>query len=279
MGLDFSNPESLKELGAAIRKKRESIGWTQLTLAGKSRCSDRIIRNIEGGRKTRPSILCRVCEALGISFEDYNANYNAISDEKYGAYSLDHFNDYIGIYFGYRRGLSHQINFLRTVYEISWSDKKRCLEFFEDHKYTSSDGELIDHSQRGDIYISNEIGLLHFLTSKKGAIRLVTLSKLSRPANILQGVVLTQLVDAIHYSPAVAPIYLQKVSDAPNRSELASIIGPISPAHEEYQTIAARIEEVERKVVYFPLVSSLDPKVTRISSRVSEPRRDGTSEA
>jgi transcriptional regulator with XRE-family HTH domain len=278
MELDFSNPESLKALGAAIQKKRKSIGYTQITLATQSSCSDRIIRTIEGGGKTRPSILRRICEVLGISLENYKVNYNVISDEKYGSYSLDHFNGYIGVYFAIRRGLSqsHQSNFLRTIYKFKWSEKKRCLRFFEYHKYTSSDGQLINHSQNGDIYISNEIGLLHLLTSKKGAIRLVTLSKISRPANILQGVVLTQLVDSIHYSPAVAPIYLQKVSRAPDRSELASVVGPISPAHEDYQTIAARIEEVERKVVYFPLVSSLDSKVTRISSRVSEPRRDGT---
>jgi transcriptional regulator with XRE-family HTH domain len=272
MGLDFTNPESLKELGAAVRKKRKSIGWTQQTLAEKSSCSDRIVRNIESGYKTRSSIIIRVCEALGMSFEDHNAGYNVISDEKYGSYNLSHFNDYIGVYFGFRRGLSHQINFLRTVYEISWSEKKRCLVFFEDHKYLSSDGRPIDNSQNGDVYISNEIGLLHLLTSEKGAIRLVTLSKLKRPANILQGVVLTQLINAIHYSPAVAPIYLQKVCDVASRSDLASLVGPISPTHEEYQSVAAHLEEVEREVVYFPPMSSLEPTVTRISSRVSEPR-------
>jgi len=277
MELDFSNPEALKELGEEIRKKRESIGWTQLTLAEKAGYSDKIIRNIEGGRKTRPYTLRHVCQAVGLPIETPTVNDNIIADAKYRSYNLNHFNEYIGIYSAFRRGLSHQINFLRTVYEISWSEKKRCLVFFEDHKYLSSDGRPIDHTQHGDIYISNEVGLLHLLTSEKGALRLVTLSKLRRPANILQGVVLTQIINAIHYSPAVAPIYLQKAYDVARRSELASLIGPISPAHEEYQSVAAHLEEVEREVVYFPPVSSLEPKVTRISARVSEPRREGTS--
>jgi hypothetical protein len=153
-----------------------------------------------------------------------------------------------------------------------WSEKKRCLEFVEEHKYVSSAGRPVDFSQKGEIYISNDIGLLHLLTSERGAMRLITLSKLRRDDNILQGVVLTQLRNGHHYSPAVSPIYLQKADAILSRSEVASLIGPVPPTDELYPTVAAYIEEVEREVAYFPPTSSLEPKVARISSRPSKRR-------
>ncbi|MBV9829410.1 MAG: helix-turn-helix domain-containing protein [Alphaproteobacteria bacterium] len=275
MALDFLNPEALATLGQAIRKKRESIGWTQEKLAGQSGYSDKVIRNIEHGARTRLQTIKNICQALGLPEDLYGISGNAISGAKYGAYNLSHYADYVGIYFGFRRGLSIQSNFLRTVYEIAWSPAKGCLEFFEDHKYTSSTGRKIDFSQNGEIYINNDIGLLHLLTCDHGAMRLITLAKLRRDDNhiILEGVVLTQLRSAHHFSPAVSPIYLKKTEDVQTRSEVASLIGPISPADELYAEVATYIEEVEREVAYFPPTSSIDPKVTRISSRAAK-RRD-----
>jgi transcriptional regulator with XRE-family HTH domain len=273
MAVDFTNPGSLVALGALIRKKRESIGWTQEKLANQAGYSDKIIRLIEHGARTKLQTLQNVCQALGLPVDTYELSDNKIADAKYGSYNLIHYIDHIGIYYGFRRGLSVQTNFLRTIYEIAWSEKKRCLEFFEDQRYMSSAGRMVDFSQHGDIYISNEEGLLHLLTSDKGALRLITLSRLRRDDNVLQGAVLTQLRNALHYSPAVSPIYLQKAEALASRSEVASLIGPIPPTHELYSTVAACIEEVEREVAYFPPTSSLDPKVTRISSRMSKPRR------
>jgi hypothetical protein len=150
--------------------------------------------------------------------------------------------------------------------------KKRCLEFYEEQKYTSSAGRPVNFGQQGDIYINNDIGLLHLVTSDRGAVRLITLSKLRRTDDILEGIVLTQLRNSHYYSPAVSPIYLQKADGVVSRSEVISLTGPIAPTDELYRTVAAYIEEVEREVAYFPPTSSLDPKVTRISSRASKSR-------
>ena len=164
---------------------------------------------------------------------------------------------------------------MRTVFEISWSEEKRCLEFYEDQKYISSAGRPVDNSQQGDIFINNDIGLLHLVTSDFGAIRLVTLSKLRRSDDILEGVVLTQLRNSHYYSPAVSPIYLQKAEGVVSRSEVASSIGPIAPTDELYRTVAAYIEEVEREVAYFPPTSSLEPKVTAFRRQLRGVAPDG----
>ena len=224
MALDFLNAESLVSLGNVIRKKRESLGWTQEKLAEQAGYSDKVVRNVEHGIRSKAQTIRDVCKALKLPDDIYEISDNVIADAKYGAYNLSHYVDYIGLYFGFRRGLTVQSNFLRTVYEILWSDKNRCLEFIEDQKYTSSNGRIIDFSQRGDIYISNEIGLLHLITSDRGAVRLITLSKLRRDDNTLEGVVLTQLRNANHYSPAVSPIYLQKAEDISSRREGASLL-------------------------------------------------------
>jgi transcriptional regulator with XRE-family HTH domain len=138
MALDFTNPESLIALGAVIRKKRESIGWTQEKLAYEAGYSDKIIRLIEHGARTKLKTLQDVCQALGLPSDAYNISENKIADSRYGSYNLTHYIDYIGVYFAFRRGFTNQTNFLRTIFEIAWSDEKRCLEFYEDHKYTSS---------------------------------------------------------------------------------------------------------------------------------------------
>lgn len=272
MALDIMNPESLTALGAVIRKKRESIGWTQEKLANQAGYSDKVIRLIEHGARTKLQTLQNVCQALGLPVGAYELSDNKIADEKYGAYNLNHYMDYLGVYFGFRRGFTNPTNFLRTVFEISWSERKRCLEFYEDQKYVSSAGRPVDNSQQGDIFINNGIGLLHLVTSDLGAVRLITLSKLRPTEDILEGVVLTQLRHSHYYSPAVSPIYLQKAQGVESRTEVSSQTGPIAPTDELYRTVAAYIEEVEREVAYFPPTSSLDPKVTRISSRAAKAR-------
>jgi hypothetical protein len=190
--------------------------------------------------------------------EKHDAAYleNKVADPRYGSYAANNYSDYIGTYFAFRRALTDQTNFLRTIFQISWSERKRCLEFFEEQRYLSSAGRPVDFSQQGDIYINNDVGLLHLVTSDRGAIRVITLSKLRRSDSILEGIVLTQLRHSRYYSPAVSPIYLQKAEEVENRSEVSSLIGPIAPTHELYPTVAGYIAEVEREVAYFPPDSS-----------------------
>jgi predicted transcriptional regulator len=65
MAVDYMNPESLAALGVVIRKKRESVGWTQEKLAYEAGYSDKIIRLIEHGARTKLQTLQNVCQALG----------------------------------------------------------------------------------------------------------------------------------------------------------------------------------------------------------------------
>src|SRR5260370_25563152 len=86
--------------------------------------------------------------------------------------------------------------------------------------------------------------------------------------DLLAGIVLTQLRNTLYYSPAVSPIYLQKISDTLDKKTLLSMIGPISPAHELYPAITMHMREIEEVVAHFPpTAASFDGKVTRMIPR------------
>lgn len=276
MALDDLNPDALVALGQAIRKKRRALGWTQQHLASESGHNEKDLRKLERGELTKIIVITNVCQALQLSVDIYltaTARSNtSIADKQYGSYNRSHYKSYSGSYLAFRRSLTVPENFLRTVFDIDWSDERRCLTFRENHCYVASDGKTIDFSQAGDIYINNNIGLFHLVTSTDGALRLITLSKMRTHDDALGGVVLTQLRNTLYYSPAVSPIYLQKCKAVSDCQKLDAIIGPISPMHELYSTVAIYIEEVERNVAYFPPTASLDGKVTRISSRILNSR-------
>ena len=56
----------------SLRALRKKAGWTQAQLAEYSELSERQIRQLEGGKVTRPfaDTLCRISHALGVSVED-----------------------------------------------------------------------------------------------------------------------------------------------------------------------------------------------------------------
>jgi y4mF family transcriptional regulator len=60
MNMDFSN------IGELIRKRRESLGYTQNDLSEISGVAERTIRSIEGGENTNLSNLVKVMDVLGL---------------------------------------------------------------------------------------------------------------------------------------------------------------------------------------------------------------------
>jgi transcriptional regulator with XRE-family HTH domain len=273
---DDIDPKSLVNLGQAVRKKRKALGWTQQNLASESGHNEKDIRKLERGEVIKFQTLNNICQALEISIDQHLSRRSSeitVADEKYGAYNRSHYDGYIGPYFAYRRSLTVPENFIRTIFEIAWSNDRRCFIFAETHRYMTSNGESVDFSQSGDIYINNNMGLLHLITSAEGAIRLITLSKLRTNNNLLAGIVLTQLRSTLYYSPAVSPIYLQKIDGVTDIGEMLDMVGPISPIDEAYTPVAMRISEIEEEVAYFPpAIASLDRKITRMIPRVTNSR-------
>lgn len=271
--LEDIHSDSLVKIGRAVQKKRKSLGWTQQKLATESGHNEKDIRKLERGESIKSIPIINICQALKLEIDTnlLSAPHDiAVADAKYGAYSRSHYDNVVGPYFAYRRSLTVPENFLRTMFEITWSSDSRCLTFFETHNYTSASGKPVDFSQQGEIYINNNMGLLHLMTCSEGAIRLITLSKLRTHNNLLAGIVLTQLRSTLYYSPAVSPIYLQKIDGMTDRDANLAMVGPISPVHEAYSTVAMNIRDIEEEVAYFPpLGPAFDGNVTRMVPRTS----------
>lgn len=271
MAFDLRNPEALSSLGQTIRKRREALGWTQEKLADRAGYSDKIIRNVEHGIKTKIQTIKDVCNAVELSDDTLVGHDRIVSDSRYGSYNLDHYVCYAGIYLGFRRIRSVDVDFLRTAFEILWLKEKRCLGFVEDYKYTYNNGRMVDFSSSGEIYINNNMHLLNLLTNDAGAIGLIMLSMLSSDINTLEGVALTYFRNSHYYSPAVCPIYLKRAEEVTSRRLISQLVGPIAPADEIYQSVAAVMGRVEQEAGFFPSAFSLDSDVARISRPASKP--------
>jgi transcriptional regulator with XRE-family HTH domain len=256
--IETLSSEALAAGGRAIKSLRDQRGWSQGYLAKKSGCDQKQLRAVERGKREIvprkfPLIVVEICSALGVSpahvYQD--TALIKIAGKEYGAYSLAHYDSYVGVYWAFRRSFSVPENILRTVFQIAWSDEKSCLEFIETQEYIGSrDGRERNYSQKGDIYIDNEYGVLHLLTrGARGALRLITLSKLR--GNTLRGVVLTQFENEHHHHlPAASPIYLQKAHGVAESEDIAHDVGAIPPTHELFPAVAACISEVERETIH-----------------------------
>jgi hypothetical protein len=254
-------------LGAAERKAlakrivhaRDSLGLTNGQLASKAGCGERSVRKLVKGESTGGKVRAEVCVALEIPID--HEREDGVSDGDHGGYTLENFSEFVGHYFVYRRSQRFPKNILRSVFDISWDNKRQCLIFEEHQRYHSAETHSdIDNSQNGDIFHSNTIGLLHFVSQCKGAVRLITVSKfrLNNPSDLtMHGIVLTQAKMPFHYQPFAAAIIFQKTSKLAG-SSLTHGAKLFRPSDLEHSQINLDLIEVERHMATFAL-GMVDP--------------------
>jgi transcriptional regulator with XRE-family HTH domain len=166
MSLDDLDETERKSLGRRINDERNRRGLTITQLAAKAGCAEKSVRNIIEGKPARGKTLSEVCTALQLA--PGNVQQTPISDHDHGSYNKSNYEEYEGYYFAFRRSFSFPRNILRSVFSIAWHESDRCLRFEEFQRYDSAElDSTIDHSQGGEIFISNTVGLLHFMTKAK----------------------------------------------------------------------------------------------------------------
>jgi transcriptional regulator with XRE-family HTH domain len=247
--------EERRRLGERIKAENLKRGLNLKTLSHDAKCSPKTLSKVFKGELVNEGIVQRICAVLQIRTDARKSS--EVSDEDHGSYSLDSFSDYVGMFFAYRRGFTHSENFLRSAFNIRWDHAEGYLVFSEYQKYFSKKSdEPVDNSQVGEIYFSHEIGLVHFLTKHKGAIRLITVSKLQNGdvANSrMSGIVLTQERHEIYHQPTSAAIFFEKAEKIP-LEKFQTSAGVIEPADSRYEEIKSKIENVEKKVANFALL-------------------------
>ncbi len=130
--------------------------------------------------------------------------------------------------------------------ELKWSEGEGLV--FHDHGQFRAGHKQVDNSQSGHVYISQTTGLMHFVTSVEGAVRLITLTKMFGGEEIMRGAVLTQIDRDAHYLPAFSPIVLTKLrSYEPEKHRAMN--GPVDEHDEEYSFICAELHQTEARVI------------------------------
>jgi hypothetical protein len=253
-----------EQLGRKIDHARRKIGMTIEGLAGRAGYDERTIRNVMAGRPTRVVTLLNICNAVGIAVDEEEERSIEISREEYGGYTKEQYQDYLGFYYAYRRSFSFPRMLLRTIFKIEWDKEAHCLAFAETHKYESpAIGRTMDFSQKGHVYISPTVNLLHLLTHTRGALRLITLTKLRLDDLTMQGIVLTQARRTFYFQPSVSPIFFQQTDRSCRIEELATHVGPIRPGEADYEQVFEFLAEVERNIGIFAMGPNQDaPRLT-----------------
>lgn len=251
-----------------IRLEMARTGVTRATLARRAGCNERTLGNLLSGQPVRDATVASVARALAIDITDVlQSPVLTASDtltpgraaEAYGGYLLAAYEDYIGTYVAYRRVFSERNELFRSVFELDWDDELSRIRFFELQKFAGANRAPVSSSHAGGVYVSAHTGVLHFLTTFQGALRLVTLSKFRRGDDKLRGVILTQSDRDMFYLPAVSAIFLQKLNGRRRPSELDRMVGTLSPEDAGFSEADAELREIEGSAMFLgrgPYVAS-----------------------
>ena len=260
MDLGNLDAEGRLALGRRIQQACTQFRLTQKDLAEVAGYDEKTIRNVIRGDKTRGSTLEHICTAIrnktgieiGTDLIFAGPAAPNVSTDDHGGYGKGHVEDYLGLFVSYRRSFTFPQNMLRSVYEFQWSDAKKCMVFREVQKYQSPElMTVIDYSQEGEVFISHAIGLVHLLTRYRGALRLITLTKIRLDDMTLRGSILTQAQGEFYYQPSVSPVIFQKANPSLTVDVVADQVGPIRPGDADYERMNRALAEVERKVAIF----------------------------
>uniref|UniRef100_A0A7C1NYF7 XRE family transcriptional regulator n=1 Tax=Agrobacterium albertimagni TaxID=147266 RepID=A0A7C1NYF7_9HYPH len=247
--------EERRHTGLRIDRERRNQGLSFVTLAERTGYDERTIRNVVKGLPTRPATLSEICQALNI---DVHGNPEPqsnqfVADEAHGSYSFSQCEDYIGHYYATRRSFSARNHLVRSIFDIFWSDSKRCLCFHEHQRFAAKNGRAVDYSQQGEVFVSKLSGLIHLQTMVDGSIRLITLTRLRMDDQTMNGVVLTQAPQTFYFKPSLSPIFLQKTDSSYTLDELASEVRSITPQEEDFHHANEYLLEIERNIGLFAL--------------------------
>jgi hypothetical protein len=251
MSKDAALVEFWRKRAAKIEKALLNKAWTRAQLALKSGHDVRTIRTVLAGiDAVRDQTIVDICNALNIEpeLEARQEVEIEVAEPWYGSYARDPYKSYEGAYFAYRRSFTFPDCFVRSVFEFKWHEEDWIFVFQEHQSYIADNKRKIDHSQSGEVYISQYTDLIHMVTVAMGAVRTVTLRKMRD--NLMRGCILTQSDRGTYFQPCVSGIFLEKIFGFDAATASPELIGTIKPGHAEYEKIAEEMAFVERTVMF-----------------------------
>lgn len=243
-----------------VRLEMAKVGLTREALAERAACKERTLGNLLAGQAVRDATIAKIARVLGIDLEDLieapperepAAPQSAgRAGEDYGGYLLSAYEGYIGTYIAIRRVFADSEDLYRSVYEIDWDEEQSRLRFFELQRFRGANGRPVVSTHAGGVYISPHTGMLHFLTTFQGALRLVTLTRFRRGDDKLRGAILTQRDRDDFFQPAVSAIYLEKLSGKHKNSELEKLVGAFGRTDPAFRVASEELGAIERTALF-----------------------------
>lgn len=247
--MSTTDEERRRELGRRIKQRYQELGWSVEQLADKAGYDEKTVRNAINGAPIRPSTLLAIRKALNLDLSDDHPPAE-IADDPHGGYTKKAFTKYVGRYAAHRWSYETPRHVMRTLFTLAWSSKSQCGMFREEQPTRiDSAGRQVNYSQSGEVFASNDAGVLHLLTIADGLLRLITITKLQPPDPVMRGSVLTQSRRTFYQQPAVSPMFLEKLDAGLSEDDASRLVGEVVPADSDYARIATMLGDVERDIV------------------------------
>lgn len=244
------------------RSGRRTLIGSAKELAGEANVTESVIYRLHSGEFSNRTLQL-VETVLGVNFRDMameaslkingsagspavSARWEGAHPVRYGGYSREQVAPYLGSYIGIRRSVTYPSHFLGSLFDIYWDDEIGAARFYEDNKFTDTDGRERDYSQPGTLHVSAQIGVIHLLTSEQGALRLITLTRMQID-RVMYGAILTQVSEAGFYRPAKSTIFMRKF-DRDGDSEVNELRGPIRPGHKQYDLVVHDLDLADQAI-------------------------------
>ena len=241
-------------IGKRLREALELSDVTQDCAAAELKVDPRTIRNMLAGKSLKLARIKDFCKFLDVEFSEIEKAARddpQVSDNKsldYGGYTFSSVERYIGEYISIRSSLDDNNKLYCSSFSLTWSTERGGLFFSEYGQFPSQNSENRSYNQGGIVHISPDIGLLHLLTSWRGAVRLITLSRLRFRSQRMFGAILTQADQRVGFVPAISPIVFQKLRDD-DAAVKELQVGPISETHPMYPKWCDALRIAERDYI------------------------------
>jgi hypothetical protein len=188
----------------------------------------------------------------------------------FGRYARSNVQEMEGCYICFRPGFTSPGLITAYLIILRWDEAESCLVFEEHGRADAA------HTQKGRVYIPNEVAQVNFVTLEKGSIRVIMVSRPEKQGSSRGLILSLSNPTGTVYTPASAPVVLRRVK----QGEIPQL-GFIRPGMPGYDAYSNELETVIPAFGLFapPLGTGAKRKVTtsrrRTGRKADQIRKNG----
>lgn len=192
------------------------------------------------------------------SLDPVIASASDVAAQNCGGYSRAGVTYLEGCYVCFRPAFTRAGVITAYLVDLRWDEADSCLTFEESSRADAG------HTQRGRVYIPEGRPFISFVTVERGALRLVTVSRLELPQSA-RGLMMTLAnPGGMHFTPVSAPVVFKRIVD---KVPQLGFIEPEAPDYESYR------QELEAVAPDFGFFATAPRRVSGVEAKpAGEPR-------